>query len=114
MAEIPHIKPSIPWIRTLSFPACISRSSEDLRGQNAAASPAVGASAGMVGLYYSRKLQHGCRMLYAGSSASFGLGLEDRHVPTFWPLLYRAPSTYVGPTFKHVLGPSLGYLEPQG
>ena len=31
----------------------------------------------------------GCRMIYAGVLSFLGLGLEDRQVPTFWPLLWR-------------------------
>ena len=27
-------------------------------------------------------------MIYAGVHSFFGLGLEEGHVPTFWPLLY--------------------------
>ena len=37
----------------------------------------------------SQKLDHGCSMVYAGFSSFFGLRLEEDHVPTFWPLLYR-------------------------
>ena len=36
----------------------------------------------------SKKLEHGCRMIYAGSASFCCLGLEDGHVPTLWPLLY--------------------------
>ena len=36
----------------------------------------------------SKKLEHGCRMIYDGFPFFFGLGLEDGHVPTFWRLLY--------------------------
>ena len=39
---------------------------------------------------YSRlekKLEHGCRMIYAGFPSFFGLGSEDRYAPTFWLLL---------------------------
>ena len=36
----------------------------------------------------SKKLEHGCWMIHAGLPSSFGLGLEDGHVPTFWLLLY--------------------------
>ena len=35
----------------------------------------------------SKKLEHGCRVICAGVPSSFGLGLEDSHVPTFWLLL---------------------------
>ena len=35
----------------------------------------------------SRKLEHACRVLYAGCPSFFGVGLEDGHVPTFWLLL---------------------------
>ena len=34
-----------------------------------------------------KKLEHGCRMIYAGVPSSFALGLEDGHVSTFWLLL---------------------------
>ena len=37
----------------------------------------------------SKKLEHGCRMMYAGVPSFFGLGLEDGPVPTFWPLLQK-------------------------
>ena len=40
---------------------------------------------------YSRlhkKFEHACKMIRAGlCSLCFGLGLEDGHVPTVWPLL---------------------------
>ena len=36
----------------------------------------------------SKKLEHGCRMIYAGVTSFFGLGLEDGCVPTFWLFLY--------------------------
>ena len=32
----------------------------------------------------SKKLEHGCRMIYAVASSFFGLSLEDGDVPTFW------------------------------
>ena len=35
----------------------------------------------------SKKLEHGCRMIYAGFPSSFGLGLEAVHVKTFLPVL---------------------------
>ena len=35
----------------------------------------------------SNKLEHGCRLIYAGIPSLFGLGLQDGHVPTFWLLL---------------------------
>ena len=35
----------------------------------------------------SKQLEHGCRMVYAGFPSFFGLGLEEGHVPTLWPLL---------------------------
>ena len=34
----------------------------------------------------SNKLEHVCRMIYAGVPSFFGLGLEDNHVETFWLL----------------------------
>ena len=34
----------------------------------------------------SRKLEQGCRTIYAGVPSSFALGFEDDHVPTFWLL----------------------------
>ena len=34
----------------------------------------------------SRKLEHGCRMIYAGVPLVFGVGLEDGHVSNFWLL----------------------------
>ena len=36
----------------------------------------------------SEKLEHGCRMIYAGFACFFDLALEDGHDPTFWSLLY--------------------------
>ena len=36
----------------------------------------------------STKLEHRCRMVYAGFLSFFGLGLEGGHVETFWVLLY--------------------------
>ena len=36
----------------------------------------------------SKKLEHGCRMIFAGLPPFCRLGLEDGHVPTFWFLLY--------------------------
>ena len=36
----------------------------------------------------SKKLQHGSSMTDAGCPSSFGFGLEEGHVPTFWPLLF--------------------------
>ena len=37
-----------------------------------------------------KKLEHGCRMIYAGCPSFFGLGfgLEDGHAPAFWLLLF--------------------------
>ena len=35
----------------------------------------------------SKKLDHGCRLLYAGVPPFFGLRLEYGHVSAFWPLL---------------------------
>ena len=35
----------------------------------------------------SKKLEHGCKMIYAGFASFFGLALEDGHVPTFCSLL---------------------------
>ena len=32
----------------------------------------------------SSKLEHGCRMIYAGSPSLFGSGLEDGQLPTPW------------------------------
>ena len=44
----------------------------------------------------SKKLQHGCGRVYAGSSF-FGLGLEDSHVPSFLSFLsWRASWTFSG------------------
>ena len=34
-----------------------------------------------------KKLEHGCRMIYAGVPSFFGFGLEHGHVSTFWLLL---------------------------
>ena len=31
---------------------------------------------------HSRKVEHSCRMIYAGSPSFFGLGLDDGHVPS--------------------------------
>ena len=47
---------------------------------------------GCLGILYTRlhkpKLEHGCRMIYAGVPSFCGLRLEDGHVPTFWlPLI---------------------------
>ena len=36
----------------------------------------------------SKKLEHRCRVICAGSASFFGWRLEDGHVPTFWLLLY--------------------------
>ena len=36
----------------------------------------------------SKKLEHGCRMVYADCPSFLGLGLEVGHVPNFWLLLY--------------------------
>ena len=36
----------------------------------------------------SKRLEHGRRMICAGSASFCALRLEDGHVPTFWPLLY--------------------------
>ena len=33
----------------------------------------------------SKRLEHGRRMLNVGCRSFLGLGLEDGHVPTFWP-----------------------------
>ena len=35
----------------------------------------------------SNKLEHACKVIYAGFPSFFGLGLEDGHLPTFWILL---------------------------
>ena len=35
----------------------------------------------------SKRLEHGCRMTYAGFTSFFGLGSVDGRVPTFWLLL---------------------------
>ena len=48
----------------------------------------AGARYGVGNTVDSQKLEHGCRMIYAGVPSFFGLGLEDGHVPTFWLLLY--------------------------
>ena len=40
----------------------------------------------------SNKSQPGCRMIYAGSPAFFGLPLEGGHVPSFWLLLDIEPT----------------------
>ena len=39
----------------------------------------------------SKKLGHGCRMIYTGVASFLHLGLEEDHVPTFW-LLPQVPS----------------------
>ena len=33
------------------------------------------------------KLEHGCKMIFAGFPSFCGLGLEDGHVPIVWLLL---------------------------
>ena len=35
-----------------------------------------------------KKLEHGCRMIHADFPSLLSLGLELRHVPTLWLLLY--------------------------
>ena len=35
-----------------------------------------------------KKWEHGSRIVYAGFTSFYGLGLEDGHVPTLWLLLY--------------------------
>ena len=35
----------------------------------------------------SNKTEQGCRMIFAGFASSFGLGIEEGQVPTFWLLL---------------------------
>ena len=37
----------------------------------------------------SKKLEHGCGLVHAGAASLFRWGLEDGHVPTFWPPLSR-------------------------
>ena len=37
---------------------------------------------------HSAILEHESRMIYAGLASFLGLGLEDGHLPTFWPPLY--------------------------
>ena len=41
----------------------------------------------------SNKLELGCRMIYTGFPAFFGLRLEDGHVPGLWLLLYGVDAT---------------------
>ena len=45
----------------------------------------------------SKKLQHGCRVIYVGFSffRFFGLGLEDGQIPTFGLLLYRVSRLFL-------------------
>ena len=35
----------------------------------------------------SKKLEHGCRIIFAGCSSVFGLRLDGGDVPSFWLLL---------------------------
>ena len=39
----------------------------------------------------SKKLEHGCRLIFSGVLPSLAWELEDGHVPTFWLLLYSHP-----------------------
>ena len=50
----------------------------------------------------SKSLEHGNRMIYAGTPSVLGLGLEDGHVPTLWPLQYVA-SPQVSKDVAHFL-----------
>ena len=40
----------------------------------------------------SKKSEHGCKVIYAGCPSSFGLGLEDGQIPTFWLRLHMGPN----------------------
>ena len=55
--------------------------------------PPKGLGSQAVGSLHSKKLEHGCRMIYVGFPFFFGFGLEDGHVPIFWVLLQKR-STY--------------------
>ena len=48
----------------------------------------------------SKKLDHGCRINYAGVRSLFGLELEGDHVPTVWPLQPRT----LNPILLHASG----------
>ena len=48
--------------------------------------PFKGSVKGPIQYVDSTKLEHGCRMMYDGWPAFFGLSLEDGQVPTFWLL----------------------------
>ena len=39
----------------------------------------------------SKKLEHRCRIISVGVAFFSGIGLEDGHVPIFWPLLQLDP-----------------------
>ena len=64
---------------------------------------------------YSRleKMEHGCRMVYAGFPSFFGLELEDRHVPTFWLSCIASANTEQLEAHLRVsnLGPSYDYND---
>ena len=43
-----------------------------------------------------KRLDYGCRRMYAGFPSDFRSGLEDGHVPTFWLLLQEFDVMLVG------------------
>ena len=50
----------------------------------------------------SKKLKHGCRMIYAGCPSFFGLGWEDGDVPTSWLLQYNQIALLMAPEVVHM------------
>ena len=84
--EVPTV--TGPRVSEAAPPSSEFRSPEEAEAETSGGGRGPPASQGFFYLTVdSKKLEHGCRLIYAGFPSIFGLGLGNCHVPTFWLLL---------------------------